>query len=612
MGRLPPRVTPVTPPSTVEGLLSSRRARASVLALALLPLTSCGGDGPVEVVVSDPPVTTVASAHEVTDLTVVATTATTLTLRWTQVDDGEGYPARYRVKYAAPPIDWSAAAIGCQATLTGDAIDSTMTCVVGDLEPSTSYEIQAMSFRTGADGWEGAVYSNVASGSTTTAAEQPSPGEPSPGTVQDLDVVVATDSTLTVRWTQVDDGTGGPARYRIKYAPPPFEWDSAATACTISGDAIGAEATCLITGLEPDAAFEVQLMSYRSVDGVWEDATYSNLAAGQTTSTPSPSVDTGIWIGPTDVAALPTNGPAWDNLSSAAQGSCGTVDLADQEQTHNVCIMAKALVFARTGDDAYGADVLAALRAIVAAPPYDGRALSLGRELGAYVIAADLIGLSDLDPVLDEAFRSTLRTLLTTYTWGGPENLIDCHEDRPNNWGTHCGGSRAAVAAYLGDDAALARVAKVFKGWLGDRSSYAGFTYGDLSWQCDPSRPVGINPPGCTRNGLDIGGVIPDDQRRAGSFTWPPPKENYVWEALQGALLQAVILERAGYPAFTWEDRALQRAMIWLYQVADYPAEGDDTWQIHVINHYAGSALPAVTPARAGKNVGWTDWTHGR
>ena len=45
----------------------------------------------------------------------------------------------------------------------------------------------------------------------------------------------------------------------------------------------------------------------------------------------------------------------------------------------------------------------------------------------------------------------------------------------------------------------LARVAKVFKGWLGDRSSYSAFSYGELWWQCDPTKPVGINRAGCTR-----------------------------------------------------------------------------------------------------------------
>jgi hypothetical protein len=170
-----------------------------------------------------------------------------------------------------------------------------------------------------------------------------------------------------------------------------------------------------------------------------------------------------------------------------------------------------------------------------------------------------------------------------------------------------------AVAAYLGDLNELARVAQVFKGWLGDRTSYAGFSYGDLSWQCDENHPVGVNPAGCTKQGYSVDGVLPDDQRRAGIFTWPPPQENYVYGALQGALAQAVILNRAGYPVFEWEDRALLRAFLWLHTQAQYPAAGDDTWQPHVINYYYDDIpfkFPAPIPASPGKNVGWTDWTH--
>src|SRR5690606_16027986 len=108
-------------------------------------------------------------------------------------------------------------------------------------------------------------------------------------------------------------------------------------------------------------------------------------------------------------------------------------------------------------------------------------------------------------------------------------------------------------------------------------------------WQCDPDRPVGVNPRGCTRYGRDLGGVLPDDQRRGGSFSWPPPHENYVWEALQGAVVQAVILERAGYPAFEWGDRALLRAVEFLHARLGYEAEGDDGWQPHLFNFYYGS-----------------------
>ena len=319
----------------------------------------------------------------------------------------------------------------------------------------------------------------------------------------------------------------------------------------------------------------------------------------------------GIWISRAELMQLPTSGSAWNNVKSKANSSCGTPNLSAQNDSTNVCILAKALVFARTNQTSYRNDVLAALRSIVNSGTYNGRALALGRELAAYVISADLIDLKSIDASLDSQFRSKIRELLTTPTSRGPGNLIKCHEDRPNNWGTHCGASRAAVAAYLGDSADLARTAKVFKGWLGHRSSYAGFKYGDLSWQCNSSKPVGINPKGCTKSGHNIDGVLPDDQRRGGGFTWPPPKENYVWEGLQGAIVEAVILHRAGYDVWNWEDQALRRAVDWLHKEANFPATGDDTWQPHIINHCYGTSFPAPVPSRTGKNMGYTDWTHG-
>ena len=175
----------------------------------------------------------------------------------------------------------------------------------------------------------------------------------------------------------------------------------------------------------------------------------------------------------------------------------------------------------------------------------------------------------------------------------------------------HALSCRAAIAAYLGDQSDMERIALIFKGWLGDTSSYDRFEYGDLSWQADPKQPVGINPKGATKNGHSIDGVLPDDQRRAGGFRWPPPKENYVYGALQGAIASAVILHRAGYDVWEWEDRALLRAYTWLYRQADYPPEGDDVWQAPLVDYYYGQMLWDGSLSKPGKNMGWTEWTHG-
>ena len=578
------------------------------LTTALLAVAACTEEAPTGLELVAEPSAAVVAASAVTDLAVVTTGDSTVTLRWTEVDDGLGNPASYRVKYAPPAIDWKTATIGCDPTIPGTTIGAQASCVVEGLSSGTAYDFQLMSYRTLNGAWQGAVYSNVATGQTTV------PGPTSGAGVTDLSVDAVTDSSFTVGWTQVDDGTGQPARYRVKFAAPPIDWSTATVGCNVGGTQIGGAASCTITGLSASSDYEVQLMSYRMVNGVWEGALYSNVAAGRTADAPAAGLPLtssggGIWMSRAQIAAIPMSGSAWNNLLSQANSSCGSVDLADQEDPTNVCVLAKALVFARTGDARYRTDVVTALTQIVQAPVYNGRALALGRELAAYVIAADLIDLRGHNPLLDGLFRTAIRALLVAPTTEAG-TLQQCHERRPNNWGTHCGASRAAVAAYLGDTAELDRVAQVFRGWLGERSAYAGFSYGDLSWQCDPSRPVGINPAGCTRNGQSIDGVLPDDQRRGGGFTWPAPRENYVWEALQGALGQAVILDQAGYGVWEWGDRALLRAVRWLHNVNGYPADGDDQWQPYIVNRFYGSSFPVTTPARAGKNLGWTDWTH--
>jgi hypothetical protein len=318
---------------------------------------------------------------------------------------------------------------------------------------------------------------------------------------------------------------------------------------------------------------------------------------------PPPPVG-GIWISPEEIAALPTEGAAWESVLEHAMAAPGAPNLSDQDQDDNIHVLARAYVCVRLDDEAMCESVRSSVVAAMGTED-GGRTLALGRELFAYVVAAELVGLSAED---DAAFREWLAGVVVEELDG--RTLVSTHEDRPNNWGTHAGASRLAAAIYLGDEAEIDRCADVFHGWLGARDVYAEFEYGDLDWQADPEAPVGINPVGAMRDGHSIDGVIPDDQRRAGGFTWPPPQENYVYGALEGALVQAAMLHRRGLPAFEWEDQALLRSVVWLHEQADYPAEGDDTWQPHVVNHYYGTDFPAEIPAATGKNVAYTDWTH--
>lgn len=332
------------------------------------------------------------------------------------------------------------------------------------------------------------------------------------------------------------------------------------------------------------------------------------LMTNSTSAFPSP---TEMWISNSQINNLPISGPIWANLLAGAQQNTNNPNLSDKTDDTDIYVLAKALVYARTSQTQYKNEVLIAISSAIGTEAGSG-ILAVARNVQAYIISADLIDLKNESPDLYLAFAQWLATLRTVVFDGdGPAySIISCHNNRPNNIGTHCGATRIAIAIYLKDSNDLQNAANVFKGWLGDRSAYIGFNFGNLDWQCNPQAPVGINPAGCTREGHSIDGVLPDDQRRSGGFTWPPPQENYVWEALQGAIVQAELLTRAGFPAWQWENQALRRAVSWLHQEANYQATGDDTWQPWLFNYVYGTNFPTPSTSSPGKGMGWTDWTH--
>ncbi len=338
---------------------------------------------------------------------------------------------------------------------------------------------------------------------------------------------------------------------------------------------------------------------------------------GTATPEATPSLYAGLWLSHEEAALLPTEGAAWNQLHSVANESAlrqEEPDLYDKDDDADVRVLASALVYARIGDPTYRSAVLDSIEAVIDLEFNPGRTsiLSVARNLPAYVIAADLVNLAQ-DETLDNRFRSWLRELseIEFSGDGGAHTIGSCHETRPNNFGSHCGAARVAIAMYLGDEREVERAATVFHGWLGNREVYSGFEYGRLTWQADPEEPVGINPPGATKNGHAIAGALPEEMRRGNSdFRWPPRRTGYAWEALQGAIVQAELLSRAGYPTWEWEDQALLRAVEFLHELG-WEANGDDAWQPWLINYAYGADFPAAMPARPGKNMGWTDWTHG-
>lgn len=332
----------------------------------------------------------------------------------------------------------------------------------------------------------------------------------------------------------------------------------------------------------------------------------------------------GIWISPEELSVLPMEGRAWERLEAAADGELEVPNMAGYTANHDVETLAVALVYARTGEEAYREKAAQAIRATMGTeytglqkgPGSEQGALAVivGRNLVSYVIAADLIDLSGYDRQLDAEFRSWIEGLLHE-EWGDG-SLVSEDERRANNHGRMAGGSRAAVAVYLGDQEELSRTAMIFKGFLGDRGIYTGFEFDeDVSWQADPALPVGINPPGSVKEGFVIDGALPEEMRRGCSFQDPPCQTSYPWESLQGVVVEANILHRQGFDVWNWEDQAILRSVQFMYGLQQsYPdtawwAEGDDTWVPWLINYVYGTDFPTEV-ARIGKNMSWTDWTH--
>ena len=148
---------------------------------------------------------------------------------------------------------------------------------------------------------------------------------------------------------------------------------------------------------------------------------------------------------------------------------------------------------------------------------------------------------------------------------------------------------------------------------LGNWDAYHGFTYGDLAWQAEKTRPVGINKKGAVIAGCNVDGALPEEMRRASTtVSCPPPAGDarmYSWEAMQGATVMMVVCELAGNSMLAEADEAYRRAVTWLKEVAEWPTDSDDGWQVPLINMLLGTNYP-ITGGSCGKGMGWTPWTH--
>lgn len=352
-----------------------------------------------------------------------------------------------------------------------------------------------------------------------------------------------------------------------------------------------------------------------------------------------------LWISPGQVSQCSRSGTAWTNLKADADRTYSPV-LWDQDDKGDTYILAGALVYMAykhiaTVDlvtaEVYRAKVQAGIEAampqLLSGPIVDDTALPLVRNVTPLVIAGSIIDW-DSQAALD-AFTAWCRSLLGTsstppfsgaFVAGDGRSISSTHEDRPNNWGTHAGAARLALAIFLREWTHVARCEAVFRGWLGEVNQYAGFQWGsDTSWHSGaPSVKIGVNPSGAVSpDGLArvFDGILPDDQRRVGPYpTQWGQKSNYTYEALQGIVTQAVLLARQGRTPWSWSSEAIRRAFNWLSTTnsqlfTDAVNGTDDYWMAWILDRVYGttyvSSQSIPSPTSPGKSMGYADWTIG-
>lgn len=190
-------------------------------------------------------------------------------------------------------------AVGAQRQLSATTLSSTDSVLTGRVVTWASNNTAVA--RVDASG----VVTGLAAGSAViTATSETSIGSaavdvtsPVVGAVTTLAVTGTSETTATLRFTEVDDGTGAPALYAVRFATPTITWGTA-TAVTagtcqtpMSGTSIGAVRSCTVQGLSAGTAYQFQVVAFRGTFGT--TAVYgplSNVASGTTALTPVATV----------------------------------------------------------------------------------------------------------------------------------------------------------------------------------------------------------------------------------------------------------------------------------------------------------------------------------
>lgn len=320
------------------------------------------------------------------------------------------------------------------------------------------------------------------------------------------------------------------------------------------------------------------------------------------TSTPTSTATppSGGFIGP-EVSGLPTSGAAWTALKAAADSSAGSASITcnQDNRTHPKVALAAGLVYARTGDAAYKSKVITLVNEAKASASNCGNAiLSLGRQLGAYIFAADYVGYRDSAFV---SWVSSIRTQVFSASHGRWQALAATAANTSNNWGTFALASLTTADAYLRDSAGLTRDNQLFTDYGDGSSSYQHTSSYQSVWSC----PVGyeINPASCTTPQKE-GAAVEDASRES-----YPTLGNYAAESPQGYVVTAEVLQKAGFNAWNVNTKQVCRNAKWRERGGNLNYSSADRYVTWMTNARCGFSQ-TTTAAGYGRVFGFTDWLY--
>lgn len=336
-----------------------------------------------------------------------------------------------------------------------------------------------------------------------------------------------------------------------------------------------------------------------------------------------------MFITTAELNSKPTSGAGWDYLKSKADlASYGTVNLADIDSITQTHVLAAALVYARTGDEAYKTKAISYIKQACGTET-DGsdQLLNLARTLYGYVVSADMVKMPLTTVCTNgetwQAFLQRIRTttIPSNTTW---PNLEITSQISANNWGAYALGSHLAVSYALNDTAAIERDTNIFKRFLGDTSSPAAafkpsasysFNNNGVTWDMTPTLNRGINPYSATDQ--REGAIINDALRltSGGSDSVPcctvqPAGVEYQEEALDGIFSTMQLLRAHGVDLRTSQNSAAKRAFDFYITNGGPSTDGSSMMRYlpYFVNYNYGTNYATVTENRVYRHMAYGSW----